>query len=117
MTSRSELDNLPESAWTPFEQTDDYIRSWATVEIDGVRETVIRTQYLADDLLIKANAEEYKDSENKRWGDGRVVARMPLNKWFAELRDSVKAGDQDHLNWWLDQEKNKPFRNFKGRMR
>jgi len=113
---RKRLDAIPDHAWTPFEVTPDYVLSWAPIEIDGKLETVIRTQYLADNDLIEANAREYEESKNKRWGDGRVVARIPLNKWFAELRNGVKEGDHDHMKWWLEQEENRPFRTFKGKL-
>lgn len=110
------LNALPDSAWTPFEVTEDYIRSYAVIDLGGEKTTVARTQYLADDLLQRANTQELNDSDGKRWGDGKVVARVPLNKWFAELRDKVKEGDRDHLSWWLNKEENRPFRTFRGRV-
>jgi hypothetical protein len=121
MPSRSEsvraaLALLPDSAWTPYEVTEDYVRSFAMLDLGGQQVRAERCQYLADDLLQKANAHEYAESEGKRWGDGRVVARLPLNKWFSELRDHVRDGDKDHLNWWLNKPENKPFRTFRGKV-
>lgn len=121
MTSQSDmLARLPESAWTAFEVTDDYVRSYAIVDINGTAVRAERTQYLADELLQEANKEEYKDSETKRWGDGRIVARVPLNVLFdpvRQLAEKMREGDRDHLPWWLDSEDALPFRNFKGRIR
>lgn len=120
MPSRSDLskvlDALPDSAWTPFEASDDYVRSYAMIDLAGNQVRVERTQYLADDLLQRANTQERNESDGRRWGDGKVVARVPLNKWFAELRDKVKEGDRDHMSWWLNKEENRPFRTFRGKV-
>jgi len=116
MLSRSEFEAIPEHRWTAFDVTDDYVRSYTYVDINGTMVRAERTQYLADQLLQDANRQEYNDSAGKRWRDGRVVARVPLNKWFADLRNKVKAGDRDHLTWWLNREENRPFRTFKGKV-
>ena len=116
MLSKAEFDAIPEHRWTAYEVTDDYIRSYAYIDINGTQVRAERTQYLADDLLVDANAEEYKQSEGKRWGDGRVVARIPLNKWYKEIVKGVREGDHDHMRWWLNREENKPFRTFKGKV-
>lgn len=110
---------LPEESWTPFEWGDDYVRSVTYLDIGGVMTEAWRTQYLADDLLQKANTEEYNDSETKRWGDGRVVARVPLNVLYDpknQLIEKMREGDRDHMKWWLNNPDNTPFRTFKGKV-
>jgi len=123
MTSRSsdglDLQQLPEGSWTPFEWTDDYVRSFTVVNVGGTPVRAERTQYLADDLLQKANTQEYNESDGKRWGDGKVVARVPLNVLFDpknQLAEKIKEGDRDHMSWWLNSEQARPFRTFRGRM-
>lgn len=110
---------LPDDAWVPFEVTDDYIRSWAFIDVDGETRTVVRKQFLADDLLQAANTEEFNASEGRRWGDGKVVARIPLNVLYdpaQQIAQKLKEGDREHLTWWLNNERNKPFRTFRGRV-
>lgn len=114
---RKALDDLPDSAWTVGDVGEDYVRSWTQVDIGGNLTTVWRTQYLEDDVLQAENRQRYNDSEGKRWGNGRMVARVPLNVVFDESRDIAKKmreGDRDHLKWWLSSEDARPFRTFKG---
>lgn len=111
------LNRLPDSAWTRYEVTEDYVRSYTMIDIGGVMTRAERTQYLADDLLQRANADDFNDSHGKRWGDGRVVARIPMNKIFqSEFADKLRAGDRDFTKWWLNSEAARPFRTFKGRI-
>lgn len=114
---RQALEALPDSAWTVGEVTDEYIRSWTQIEIAGTLSTVWRTQYVEDETLQAANRQMYNDSEGKRWGDGRMVARIPLNVVFDENRqiaEKMREGDRDHLKHWLNSDDAKPFRTFKG---
>lgn len=113
------LARLPDSAWTVVlaECTVDYVVSETVIDIGGVPTVARRKQYRADDLLQRANAQEFNDSEGKRWKDGRVVARLPLNVLFGtEIAQKLREGDQDHMKWWLNSEAAKPFRCFRGRV-
>lgn len=113
------LERLPDSAWTPVHVTEDYVISETVIDVGGKMTIAQRTQYLADELLQKANRQEYQDSHGKRWGDGKVVARIPMNVIFgqSEIAAKLREGDRDHLSWWLDQETNRPFRTFRGRIK
>lgn len=118
---RVALDAIPDSAWnvSPDLSSDTEIRSWTQVDIGGRLTTVWRTQVVAEDVLIEANRQSFNDSEGKRWGDGRMVARIPLNVLFDPTRDiaaKLREGDRDHLGHWLDSEDARPFRTFKGRI-
>lgn len=121
MPTQPDYSAIPDGDWHVVEVTDDYIRSEAWLDTDKTTK-VQRTQYLADDLLQRANAQEYEDSEGLRFADrdvgalGTMVARVPLNVFFDQLGDGVRSGDRDHLDWWLNQEANKPFRTFKGKI-
>lgn len=100
--------------WEVYEITDTYRRS--RLWLDD-QQYIIRTEYLADEELLEDNRQLYNDSDGKRWGDGKVVARIPLNKFYADLAGKIREGDKDHLKWWLDQSDNRMFRTFKGRIR
>lgn len=115
------LASLPEEAWIPAPELSgvDYVRSYTVVDIGGVPTEAWRTQYLADDDLQALNKHDFSESEGKRWGDGKVVARVPLNVLFDpkhQIAEKQKEGDRDHMKWWLDSEAAKPFRTFKGRI-
>ena len=123
MTSKSDggydYSSIPESSWTVCERGDDYVISATTVSIDGMPVRAERTQYLADEMLQAANRQEYNDSEGRRWGDGKVVARVPLNVIFSgnhELAENIRNGDRDHMKHWLNSEAALPFRTWKGKV-
>ncbi len=111
------LARLPDSAWTIFKTGPDHVTSVAMMDVNGVATKFLRTQYIADELLQKANTQEYNDSEGKKWKDGRVVARLPMNMIFqTEIAQKLREGDRDHLTYWLNKEENKPFRTFRGKV-
>lgn len=111
------LARLPDSAWTPVETTADYVISETVIDIAGQPTVARRTQYIADEMLQAANRQEYEDSAGKRWKDGRVVARLPLNMIFGtEIAAKLREGDRDHLKHWLNSEAARPFRTFRGRV-
>ncbi len=80
---------------------------------------IVRTEVLADEALVEDNQQAFNDSHGKRWGDGQVVARVPLNVLFggiSEIAKKIKEGDSDHLKWWLNRDDAKPYRRFKGQV-
>lgn len=100
--------------WQVYEVTDTYRRSRLWLDADRY---IIRTEYLADDDLLEDNRQLYNDSQTKRFGDGQVVARIPMNKFYADLVGKIREGDKEHLKWWLDQSDNRKYRTFRGRIR
>lgn len=112
------LERLPDTAWTvvPGLCSNDMIVSETMIEIGGVQRIARRTQYVADELLQAANLEEFNDSAGKRWGSGRIAARLPLNKWLSEFAPRLREGDHDFSKWWLNRSDNQPFRTFKGKV-
>jgi len=119
-------ENIPDDQWEVFEITPLYRRSrhWIDREAGSY---VQRTEFLADDQIQALNAEERASRDGKRWSAGAGsekggnvpmirVARTPLNKFFADLAPRLKVGDQDYMRWWLQQDKNQPFRTKSGRV-
>jgi len=45
------------------------------------------------DPVLDANAENQADNLNKRWGDGDVVARIPLTLYYEKFAPLRKEGD------------------------
>lgn len=98
-----------------FEITPEYrrYRLW----VDRAAGTyIVKTEYLQDEELIALNQQEFNDSQGKRFGDGKVVGRIPLNKFYQELAPKIKEGDSDHARWWLNRPENQPYRNFRGKV-
>lgn len=119
MTSRSKIDpsTIPDSAWE-FEGyspcgTKRYSRVW----IDKEAGTYIRrSEFVPQDELKAMNREQLNDSYGKRFGDGRVIARIPLNHLYQEVVPYLQQGDKDHLKWWLNRDENQVWRNFRGKV-
>lgn len=116
MTRLVDPRNVDSGDWELFEVTPEYrrFRLWISDT-----QYIVRTEFLADDALIESNKQDFDDSQGKRWGNGQVAARIPLNVLFStksELAKRAKEGDREHLKWWLNSESARPYRTFKGRI-
>lgn len=104
--------------WEVFEVTPDYRR--ARIWLDPERtQCIVRTEHLASDELIAANQQSLHESQGQRFGDGKIVGRIPMNVLFApenQIAAKLKEGDKDHLRWFLNSEKARPWRTFRGRV-
>lgn len=74
---------------------------------------VLRTETPVDDLIAN-NAAQFNASDGKRWGDGKVVARLPLNLFYDKLAEPMKQRDQEYLKRFLNDADNRAYRTFKG---
>lgn len=115
--------------WQVVEVGDGFRRSvgHGTHPVTGVPITVQKTEFLAEDELLKLNAERRHANSGRRWSSGLgsdkggnlpiiPVASIPLNKLFDEIAPRMREGDKDHLKWWLNQERNAPFRTREGKL-
>lgn len=75
---------------------------------------LIRTEYLADETLQEENRQRFNDSQTQRFGEGRVVARIPMNVLFKEF--AGRWTDHDFTKWFLNRDENRPFRTFRGKV-
>lgn len=113
MISAVDPDEIRDGNWEVFEVTPEYRRS--RLWLDDTQ-TIVRTEYLAEDDLIASNQQSLHDSQNQRFGDGKVVARVPMHKWAREIAPRLQEGDDDFTKWWLNHENNRPYRSFRGRV-
>lgn len=114
MISAFDKDRLDNSAaWEVFQVTPEFRRSRIEMEPGKF---IVKTEYFADDELLEDNARLLDESQTQRFGDGKVIARIPLNRFYQDLASGIKQGDKDHLKWWLNRDENKPFRTFRGRV-
>lgn len=114
--------NIPDSEWKLVEVTEDFVRYEAPLErlasgdVVYVRKTVPRGLT----AMLEDNKRSLDDSYGKRFGDGQIVGRIPLNVLFdpaTQIAEKLREGDSDHMKWWLDSEAALPYRRFRGRMR
>lgn len=104
---------MDDGDWVLIEQTPDF-RRW---ELDiGNNQVVRRTEYLMDEDLFEANMRQLNDSDGDRWGDGKVVASIPMNEFFKKLGPAVKAGDREYVKKFLNDGDNRRYRRFKGQV-
>lgn len=111
--------SIHSDAWEVYEVTPDYRRSRIWLDLERTK-CIVRTEHLASDDLIAANQQSLHDSQGQRFGDGKVVASVPLNVLYDpknQIAAKLKEGDKDHLRWFLDREEARPWRTFRGRLK
>jgi hypothetical protein len=116
MRSRLDPHDIHGREWEVFEVTPEYRRSRLWIDEMSY---VQRTEYLAEDRLVESNRQAFDDSLGKRFGDGRIVARIPLNVLYgskSEIAAKLRQGDRDHLKWFLNRGEARPWRRFRGKL-
>lgn len=73
----------------------------------------IQTQQKTDEIL-EANSAAYND-DHDRWGDGKLVASIPLSIWSRLAREGILY-DKKALRKWLNDPDNRCFRVRPGRI-
>ena len=66
--------------------------------------------------MLEENRQLFDDSQTKRFGDGRVVGRIPMNVFYRDLAPRIKEGDEDFMKWFLNHGDNRPYRTFRGKV-
>jgi hypothetical protein len=85
------------------------------LDLDDQR-TVVRTEYYAVDAFMETNAALRNESDGKRFGDGQVVASVPLHIWAREIAPRRQDGNDVSLKRWLNNSDNRAFRTFRGKV-
>lgn len=123
MNSRIDPDklNIPDDAWEFVELTEDFVQHRAVYErnADGSITYVYRRTPRQLVPFLEDNRRSFDESSGKRFGDGKVVASIPLNVLFdpnTQLAEKLREGDKDHLKWWLNQSDNRLYRRFRGQI-
>jgi hypothetical protein len=98
-----------------------------THPVTGVPIIVQQREFIEDEHLQALNMAERNARDGKRWSAGAGsdkggnmpmirVARTPLNKFYAEVAPRIKTDGQDFVRYWLNQDKNAPFRTRSGKL-
>ncbi len=111
--------NISDDAWELVEVTEDFVRHRAPMErfADGNVLYVYRTTPRGLTGLLEDNRRLFNDSDGQRFGDGKIVGRIPLNVLFdprTQLAEKLREGDRDHLRWYLNRSENRLYRTFRG---
>lgn len=129
MTIKLTEDEVRNCSWT-FSHQDENYRYWigkGTHPKTGVPIEVLKKEYLEDENLQVLNHEERVSRDARRWSQGSGsekggnvpmvrVARTPLSVFYDQLAPRIKQGDKDFERYWLNHERNAPFRTRSGRV-
>jgi hypothetical protein len=117
------MPSLPDPSRIP-----DHLWEFDGVSSDGMRRHYVywmdrekglgfrKTENLAEDELLSQNRDSLNDSHGKRFGDGKIIGRIPMNVFYRDFAKRLKEGDNDFTKWWLNHENNRPYRTFRGKV-
>jgi hypothetical protein len=77
---------------------------------------VVKTETYLPSLLAEENAKLLAENEGKRWGEGRMFARVPLHIKLGELAEPTQQEDKQWLRRWYNDPDNRQWRIFPGRV-
>jgi hypothetical protein len=77
-------------------------------------EFIVKTQTLMPSLVAEENAKDLAASEGKRWGDGQVIGRVPLDMYHKKLVEPTRQKDKKWLSRFWNDPDNRAWRTFKG---
>lgn len=90
------------------------VRSWMLDLGDG--RIVVKTETPVDELLDH-NKEQFNASQGQRFGDGKIVASIPLDIYHASgLATAVHESDHKFVSRFLNDSDHSRFRTFRGRI-
>lgn len=120
MKSLPDPSRIPDHAWEFEGLSDDGMRKHYVHWIDREKGLGFRkTENLIEDQLIAQNQESLNDSYSKRFSNeamGTKVASTPLNIFYRDIAPRLREGDTEFMKWWLNNEKNRPYRTFRGKV-
>ena len=117
MLFRADPSRIPDDQWEYEGTSSDGLRVHYIYWVDREKGIAFRkTENLAEPVMLEENRRLFNESQSKRFGDGKVVARVPLNVFYRDFAARLKDGDNDFSKWWLNHDENRPYRTFRGRV-
>lgn len=117
MPSLPDPSRIPDDQWTFEGVSSDGLRRHYVYWVDKANGVGFRkTENLVEEDLLAHNRERLNDSQGQRFGDGKVVASVPLNVFYRDFASRLRDGDTDFMRWWLNNDENKPYRTFRGKV-
>jgi hypothetical protein len=117
MLSQADPSRIPDDQWEYEGTSSDGLRVHYIHWVDRERGIFFRkTENLMEPALIEDNQRLFNESQGKRFGDGKVVGRVPLNVFYRDVAPRLKEGDEDYMKWFLNHDQSRPYRTFRGRV-
>lgn len=117
MPSLPDPSRIPDNLWEFEGVSSDGLRRHYVYWVDKANGVGFRkTENLVEEDLLAHNRERLNDSQGQRFGDGKVVASVPLNVFYRDFASRLREGDTDFMRWWLNNDDNKPYRTFRGKV-
>lgn len=117
MSSLPDPSRIPDHLWEFDGVSSDGLRRHYVYWMDREKGLGFRkTENIVEDELIAQNQESLNDSHGKRFGDGKIIGRVPMNVFYRDFAARLKEGDEDFVKWWLNHSDNRPYRTFRGRV-
>lgn len=117
MSSLPDPARIPDHLWEPDGVSSDGLRRHYVYWVDKANGVGFRkTENIVEQDLLKVNQEKLNDSQGQRFGDGKIIASVPLNVFYRDFAKRLKEGDDDFTKYWLNHENNRSYRTFRGRV-
>ena len=86
---------------------------WMAEISDGVFATCAQERV---DPILDSNQEAFNSSAGQRWGDGKIVASIPMSEYFDKFVPARQAGDDKYIKKLLNDSDYSKFRRFGGKI-
>ena len=117
MPSLPDPSRIPDDRWIFDGVSQDGLRRHYVYWVDKENGVGFRkTENLVEDELLARNRESLNESYGQRFGDGKIIASVPLNVFYRDFAKRLKEGDEDFVKHWLNHENNRPYRTFRGKV-
>lgn len=117
MLSQADPSKIPDDQWEYEGQSSDGLRVHYIHWVDREKGVAFRkTENLAEPAMLEENMRLLNASQSQRFGDGKVISRVPLNIFYRDFASRMKDGDTDFMKWWLNRDQNRPYRTFRGKV-
>lgn len=107
-------EELRDQGWT-LDKFDEFsmLSDWSRFNPATEQAEFITIQHDLQDLIDR-NKEMETNSNGQRFGDGKIVASIPMPVFNQYLADAVANKDRKHIKRFLNDPGNKKFRTFRG---
>jgi hypothetical protein len=117
MSSLPDPARIPDHLWEYEGLSSDGLRRHYVYWVDKANGVGFRkTENLVESDLLETNRQRLNDSQTERFGDGKIIASIPLNVFYRDMAPRLKQGDDDYVKWFLNHENSRPYRTFRGRV-
>ena len=84
---------------------------------DGRTAVTIRQEWHSHEAYLKQAADERSANAGKRWGDGKIIGRLPMSLYFSSgMAEARKQGDEAWVKRFWNDSSHKYLRTFEGQV-